>query len=60
MVVGPYDIVAIAMVLGAAIAFVLGGAALARTEDLLAGYWMLVGFVSLRAAVQLAKSGSGR
>jgi hypothetical protein len=52
-----FDVVAVCMVVLAAIAFGLGGTALARAEDLVAGYWLLVGLVTLRASVQIAKSG---
>ena len=52
-----FDIVAVFMVVLAAIAFALGGMALARADDLVAAYWLLVGLVMLRASVQIAKSG---
>ena len=35
----------------------MGEGALARAEDLLALYWLVVGVVSLRAAVQIARPG---
>jgi hypothetical protein len=54
----PVDVLAIALVLGAAVAFVLGEAALAGAEDLHALYWLCVGVVSLRAAVQIARPGA--
>jgi hypothetical protein len=49
------DGLAIALVAAAATAFILGDAALARAEDLKALYWILVGIVAVRAAVQVAK-----
>jgi hypothetical protein len=51
------DLLAIGLLLAAAAAFVLGEGALARAEDLLALYWLVVGVVSLRAAVQVARPG---
>lgn len=53
----PFDIVAVVMLLGAAICFFLGASALARAEDLTAFYWLVVGVVTVRASVQLAKAG---
>jgi hypothetical protein len=51
------DLLAIALVGAAAGAFFLGEGAIARTEDLHAIYWLAVGVVSLRAAVQIARPG---
>lgn len=51
------DVLAIVLVVAAAVAFVLGESALARAEDLTALYWLAVGIVSLRAAVQVARPG---
>lgn len=55
-----YDVVALIMIVSAAVAFGMGGSALARAEDLIAAYWLLVGFVGLRGAVQIARSGVKR
>lgn len=49
------DALAIALVTVAVIALFFGETALARAEDLQALYWLIVGIVSLRAAVQLAR-----
>ena len=51
------DVLALALVVGSGGAFVAGEAALARAEDLHAIYWLAVGVVSLRAAVQIARPG---
>lgn len=51
------DVLGIALLVAAAIAFVLGESALARAEDLTAVYWLAVGVVSLRASVQVARPG---
>jgi hypothetical protein len=51
------DVLAIALVVAAAAAFALGEAAIARTEDLHAVYWLAVGVASLRAGVQVARPG---
>lgn len=53
----PFDLVAVVMLLAAAICFVLGASALGRSEDLVAFYWLVVGVVTVRASVQIAKSG---
>lgn len=52
------DGLAMALLLGAAVAFVLGGTALARAEDLKALYWLVIGIVAVRAAVQVARPGA--
>jgi hypothetical protein len=52
------DGVAIALVIAAGVAFALGETALARAEDLRALYWLAVGVVSLRAAVQIGRPGA--
>jgi hypothetical protein len=52
------DVLAIVLVVTAAAAFVFGENSLARAEDLHAIYWLAVGVVSLRAAVQVARPGS--
>jgi hypothetical protein len=41
-----------------AILFGVGQAALSRAEDLEALYWLAIGVVGVRAAVQLAKPGN--
>jgi hypothetical protein len=52
------DVLAIALAIAAVVAFVLGEEALARAEDLQAIYWLIVGVVSLRAAVQVVRPGA--
>ena len=52
-----YDVIALVMLAGSAVALGLGGSALARAEDLSAVYWLVVGVVTLRASVQIARSG---
>jgi hypothetical protein len=52
------DGLAIALVLASMVAFVCGESALARAEDLQAVYWLIVGGVSLRCAVQVARPGA--
>ena len=54
------DIVALLLALGAAVAFFLGNAALARAEDLPALYWLVVGALAVRSAVHLARPGPER
>jgi hypothetical protein len=49
------DALAIVLIVAAAAAFVLGDAALARAEDLKALYWLIIGAVSVRAGVQIAR-----
>lgn len=51
------DGLAIVLVVAAAAAFVLGEMALTRAEDLQALYWLVVGVVALRSAVQVARPG---
>ena len=51
------DVFAVALLIAAAAAFVLGEGALARAEDLHALYWLAVGVASLRAATQVARPG---
>lgn len=55
-----YDVLAVVLLVLAAAAFLLGSGALARAEDLTALYWLVVGMVTMRAAVQIAKSGVRR
>jgi hypothetical protein len=52
------DVLAIALVVAAGAAFILGASALARSEDLHAIYWLAVGVVSLRSAIQVARPGA--
>ena len=52
------DVLAIALLIAAGTAFVLGASALARAEDLRALYWLAIGLVALRAAVQIARPGA--
>jgi len=52
------DVLAGALVVAAGAAFFSGEAALARTDDLHALYWLVVGVVCLRAGVQVARPGA--
>jgi hypothetical protein len=52
------DVLAIALVLAAVGAFLAGEMAIAHTDDLRAVYWLVVGVVSLRAAVQVVRPGA--
>jgi hypothetical protein len=52
------DLLAIALLGAAGAAFLVGESALARAEDLTALYWLVVGVVSLRAAVQVVRPGA--
>ncbi len=52
------DAIAIFLVIGAAAAFGMGGYALSRSEDLKALYWLLVGILALRGAVQVGRPGA--
>jgi len=52
-----FDVIAVLMVVGATAAFGVGAGALARADDVVAAYWLVVGLVSLRGAVQIARSG---
>jgi hypothetical protein len=42
------------------VAFLAGEMAIARTEDLRAIYWLVIGIVSMRAGVQIARPGPKR
>lgn len=53
------DVLAALLVVGAAVAFVFGSLALSKSNDLEAIYLLAVGFVSLRAAVQLFRPEAG-
>ena len=50
-----FDGIALAMGIAAGIAFGVGASSLARAEDLKALYWLAVGIVAVRGAVQLAR-----
>ena len=52
------DALAITLMVAAALAFILGEAALARGEDLRAVYWLAVGLFSLRGAIQVGRPGA--
>jgi hypothetical protein len=52
------DVLAIALLVAAGGAFLLGASALAHADDLRAIYWLVVGVVSLRAAVQVGRPGA--
>lgn len=49
------DFLALGLVLLAAASFYMGQSALTGAEDLRALYWLVVGIVALRAAVQVAR-----
>ena len=51
------DAFAVALLVAAAVAFWLGNAALVRADDLRALYWLVIGIVALRGAVQVARPG---
>jgi hypothetical protein len=52
------DILAIVLVIVAAVAFWMGNSALAHSDDLKAIYWLVVGFIAVRAAVRVARPGA--
>lgn len=52
------DVLAVVMILGAAAAFTFGVLALARTNDVEAFYYLVIGVVALRAGVQLVRPGA--
>jgi len=52
------DALAALLVLGAAAAFTFGALALARSNDVEALYFLVVGFAALRAGVQLVRPGA--
>ena len=52
------DVLAAALVLGAAAAFTFGALALARANDVEALYFLIVGVFALRAGVQLVRPGA--
>jgi hypothetical protein len=49
------DGIALAMLAAAGLAFGAGASSLARADDLKALYWIIVGVVAVRAAVQVAR-----
>jgi hypothetical protein len=49
------DGIALAMLAAAGLAFGVGASSLARADDLKALYWIVVGVVAVRAAVQVAR-----
>jgi hypothetical protein len=49
------DALSILLVLGAALAFSLGVAALGERRDLVAIYWLIIGGLVLRASVELLR-----
>ncbi|HVH45164.1 MAG TPA: hypothetical protein VM925_22580 [Labilithrix sp.] len=53
------DVLAAMLVFGAAAAFTFGAMALARSSDVEAIYFLVVGIVALRAGVQLVRPGAG-
>jgi hypothetical protein len=53
-----FDVIAVLLLLLAAAAFGIGEAALARSEDLEAFYWLAIGVVGVRSAVQLVRPGN--
>lgn len=52
------DVLAAALVAGAAAAFAFGAMALARSNDIEAIYFLVVGVVALRAGVQIVRPGA--
>jgi hypothetical protein len=57
---GLYDAAALGLLTFSCVAFVLGATALARTDDFMAAYWLLVGVVTLTGSIKIAKNGGGR
>lgn len=53
------DVLAGALVIGAAVAFTFGAMALARASDVEAIYYLVVGAVALRSGIQLVRPGVG-
>jgi hypothetical protein len=49
------DAIALAMLVAAGVAFGVGASSLSRAEDLKAIYWLVVGIVAVRGAVQIAR-----
>ncbi|MEO8876514.1 MAG: hypothetical protein ABI461_13070 [Polyangiaceae bacterium] len=57
---GMYDVAALVLLAFSCVAYVLGGTALARTDDFMAAYWLLVGVVTMAGSIKIAKNGGGR
>lgn len=53
------DVMAALLVLGACASFALGSLALARSSDIEAVYFLVVGVVALRSGVKLVHPGAG-
>jgi hypothetical protein len=53
------DVLGLLLILGGAVAFVFGSAALARAEDLQGLYWLAVGVCATHAAVQMVRPRAG-
>jgi hypothetical protein len=53
------DAFALVLAVASGTAFLVGERALARADDGRAIYWLIVGVVSLYAAVEVAKPGAG-
>jgi hypothetical protein len=49
------DAIALTMLVAAGVAFGVGASALSRAEDLKAIYWLVMGIVAVRGAVQIAR-----
>jgi hypothetical protein len=52
------DVLAGALVIGAAAAFTFGAMALARASDVEAIYYLVIGVVALRGGIQLVRPGA--
>lgn len=52
------DVLAAALVAGAAAAFALGAMALSHANDIEAIYFLVVGVVALRAGIQIVRPGA--
>ncbi len=52
------DVLAAALVAGAAFAFAFGAMALSRSNDIEAIYFLVVGVVALRAGTQIVRPGA--
>jgi hypothetical protein len=55
-----YDAAALGLLAFACVAFVLGATALARTDDFMAMYWLIVGVVTMSGSIKIAQNGGGR
>ncbi|HEX7663327.1 MAG TPA: hypothetical protein VF407_02395 [Polyangiaceae bacterium] len=56
----PYDVAALVLVAFACVAFVIGGTSMAKGDDLVAMYWLVVGGTTMLGGTRLAKTGGGR